>query len=232
MPYIKEIHIPSVTHIGHLDQTEEYMAPSHDGPALSVSTCPETWQSMIGSNAPHVKLFNSTALWVDAFSFTPDCMDEIARWSVKSGYMNREKCFTASWEDPDTGKLVDNIFASESEARDASGPEGLIFDLDGYRMSPRALKRLGRWHNPLDWYGATLILYTREIIIPKRPLTVGIWWREAVDPLTGSAPRGQLMPEGLKGFEVEDRAGDMIPFSEAFPNYRKIGAREISLIYG
>lgn len=232
MPLIREIHIPFVTHIGHLDQSREDLAPSRDGPALAVSTCPDIWQAMLGSNAPHVELFNPTALWVDGFAFTPDCMDEIASWAVRSRYMDPARVYTASWVDPQTGKLKDDLFITEDDARKASGPDGMIFDMEGYHLSSRAQKRLGRWHNPVDWYGAAVILYTREVIIPKRPLVVGVWWHEAHDPDTRSAPGGQLLPEGIDKFEVEDDDGDMISFSSAYPEYTKMGAKPVLLFSG
>lgn len=229
MPFIKTIHIPYVTHVGHLDRRAEDLTSGRDGPSLAVSTIPQDWQKITGSNAPHVSMFCSNALWIDAFAFTGDCMNEIAAWAVAQQYMTPKLCWAASWNDPQTGQIREELFLDEQSAKAGSAPDAMIDEIEGYEIAPRALRRLGRWHNPLDWYGAALILYTREVVIPKRPLIAGIWWSEPLDVTQGVAPGGQLMPDALERFSVEDSRGDMCPFSEVFPEYSLIGARSVTL---
>lgn len=219
MPLVSTLHIPRVTHIGHLDREAGVLAPSRDGPALAVSTCPEIWRQITRSNAPDIVLFNPTALFVDAFSFTPRCMDEIQSWAVINGYIAPCPAVSACWVDPQTNAFHDALFETGDAARATAGPGADIQEIEGHTLSRRALKRLGRaWHNPLDWYGACLLLYTREIIVPKRPLVCGIWWSEALDIPSGIAPGGQLLPDAFSTFNLLDEDEEEgPPLSRAFP---------------
>lgn len=231
MPFIKKYHLPRVTHIGHLDRAPEDLTPSRDGPAIAVSDRPEVWRQITRANAPEITLYNSAALWVDALAFTANCIDEIREWAIDQGYIRACQVWHATWIDDDTGALRDSTRSTyEAALKDAGGADAVMKG-EGFSVSPRALKRLGRWPDILDWYGAAITLYTREVIIPKRPQYVGIWWREIEDPDAGTAPSGQVFPEALKNFDVEDEFGDMIPFEEAFPDFTAIGARPVTLKY-
>lgn len=231
MPFIKTIHLPKVTHIGHLDRDLSMLEPGRDGPSLAVTDRPDLWREITRANAPEITLFNPTALWVDAFAFSPNCTDDIAAWALVQGYISPCISHMADWVDPDTGRLHNEVFETHEAAVQRCQDPKCVIEMEGYRLSPRALKRLGRWSNPVDWHGAILILYTREVIIPKRPLVVGIWWAEVHDPASGTAPNGQLMPEGLRGFEVEDAHGDMVPLHDAYPQLQTIGARPLELVH-
>ncbi len=231
MPFIKTIRRDRVIHIGHLDRTREDLAPSRDGPAIAVSDCPDAWRRISGANAPEVVLVNPTALWLDALAFTPDCIDEIRAWAMARRYLLPCPVFQAAWIDPKTRALRDSTRRTREEATRDCGDPAMVTEGEGFLLQPLALKRLGRWHDPLDWFNAAVTLYTREVIIPKRPLVCGIWWSEAEDAETGTAPGAQLFPEALHNFEVEDENGDMIPFAEAFPDFHPIGAKPVTLIY-
>ena len=231
MPYIKELHIPDVIHIGHLDRDLRDLRPTRDGPAISVSQNPQAWRQITRSNAPEVTLHNSTGLWVDALAFTPQCMEEIRRWGVFNRYIDAGPVWHAVRIDPETDLGVETLHDSYEAALAVAGRQDAIMRDSGYFLSPKAMKRLGRWHDRLEWYGGLLILYTREVIIPKRPLICGIWWNEVEDLENGIAPSGQLLPEGLRNFYIEDDMGDMIPFEERYPGFTAPGAKPTLLFW-
>lgn len=231
MPFIKEIHIPTVTHIGFLNREKADLNPSRDGPGLAVSDCPDAWRQISRSNAPDVILSHSAALWVDALSFSPNCIVEIQDWARDAGYLEPCQVWHANWTDDETGAFREETCASyEAALAHTHCPEAIMQD-NGWCLGRRALKRLGRWGDPLNYHNGILILYTREVIIPKRPLICGIWWCEPLDLASGIAPSGQLMPEALEKFDVEDEDGDFVPFKEAFPDYVPIGARPSELLW-
>lgn len=230
MPFIKEIHIPTVTYIGFLNRDVSDLGPSRDGPALAVTDCPDAWRQISRSNAPEIILTHSAALWVDALAFTPECIAEIVSWAKARSYIAPCQVWHTTWTDPETGAFREATRASYEEALALCGTQEAIMQDTGFSLQRRALKRLGRWHDPLDHYNAILILYTREFIIPKRPLICGIWWRETLDIASGTTPSGQLMPEALGKFDVEDGDGDLIPFNEAFPDFVALGANPTELL--
>lgn len=231
MPMIKEIHIPLVTHTGFLDREKTALQVSRDGPGIAVSTCPDIWRQITRTNAPDVVLSHSAALWVDAFAFTPNCIEEIISWAKAQGYLSPCPVWHANWIDEETGAFRETTRLSyEAALRDCGSADAIMRDT-GLCLQARAVKRLGRWHDHLDYYNAALILYTREVIIPKRPLICGIWWNEVVDIPGGVAPSGQLMPEALAKFDVENDDGDLVPFSDAFPDFKYLGAKPVTMIY-
>lgn len=176
-------------------------------------------------------LTNSAALWVDALAFTPDCMTEITAWAKQRDYLASCQVWHANWTDPDTGAFKEATRASYEAALALCGAQEAVMQDTGLCLQRRALKRLGRWSDPLDYYNAILILYTREVIIPKRPLICGLWWREALDIASGIAPGGQLMPEALGKFDIEDEDGDLVSFDNAFPDFVALGANPTELLW-
>lgn len=221
----REVHIPRVSHVGALDRDPAELCPSDDGPALAVSDCPALWRRYIGSNAPAITLFCSNALWVDGFSLDHDAQDALRRWACMMGYARPTAVWRATRVDLEDGAFRESQHATAEAARHAAAPQGAVFEDDGLTLTPRALARLGRWQDPFAWFAGSLILYTREVIIPKRPLICGIWWRDAVDEAAKSAPMGQLLPEGLERFDVEAETGEMIPLRTACPDLRPMGVR-------
>lgn len=227
----REVHVPTVTHIGTLDWPVDDLRPSRDGPALAVSSRPDVWRRILRSNAPEVTLGCSNALWIDGFSISPAGRDALSSWAGMRGYLEACTVHCAAWVDPETGAFRESMHASEAEARIHAGASGSLSAEDGFRLLPRALARLGRWHDPFDWFGGALLLYAREVIILKRPLICGIWWEEAIDEAVGAAPCGQLLPEAFARFDVELADGDTAPLTDVHPAMKPVGAKPVELLW-
>ena len=236
MPLIKTFFKSRVVHIGHLNQSADELKPSRDGFGIAVSESPEAWRAITRANAPDVVLHNPRAMWLDALSYSGACMDEITAWMRARRYILPVPVWHAQWIDEASGDFRDGTWATREEAAKAAGltleqelaaaarGEGVTMEGDGYRLTPMALKRLGRWHDPLDWFNAAIMLHTREVVMLKQPLVCGVWWDEVEDIPGKVAPGGVLFPEALRHFEVETEDGDVIPFAEAFPQFTVLGA--------
>lgn len=235
MPQITTLMRREVIHIGHLDSDPATLTPSRDGPGIAVCENPDAWRAITRANAPEVRLVNPLAMWVDALAFTAGCILEIQNWMITRRYMRRVPAWTVGLHDEETGAFTEKTFATRAEAAAAAGRTeaveieaatrgaGAAMELEGFRLSAQALRRLGRWPDPLDWYSAAILLYTREVIAAKRPLVCGVWWNETEDLPAGVAPGGVLFPEALARFEVETEDQDLLAFHDAFPGYIPIG---------
>jgi hypothetical protein len=229
MPYIENVYHKEVTHIGFLD-TKENRKPSLDGPGISVTTHPESWRSLRGLNGPELNLIFPTGQWVDAMTFSDQDFLEMRDWAVQQGYLRQVQAWWALVEREgdmmprpfmsrvEAARAVDRTLQAEEEA--AERGEGATWQEETYKITPRGLKRLERWPGALEQYEqATIILYVRQVVVPKRPYVVGVWWSEPDNVDAGCSPSGVLFPERLHHFEVEDEEGDVMGFTEKFPDF-------------
>lgn len=230
MPFITAKKIAHVTHIGHLDNAMGRRAPGRDGPGIAVSTEPETWRRLHGLNGPEWVLSWSPAQWVDALALDQEDIEELKTWMRVKRYFKPCTAWAIDWV-TEAGEWQDGIYPSLEEACRVAGisledevarslrNEGQSTEIDHFRLEKRAIKRLGGWPDPLNWYDAAIILYTREVIMEKRPFVVGIWWDEAESEGAKSASYGVLFPERVSEFSVENEDGDDMTFAEAFPEF-------------
>ncbi|MFG6084236.1 hypothetical protein ACEUZ9_000485 [Paracoccus litorisediminis] len=239
MPFVTARNIPHVTHIGHLDGGMGMRQPGVDGPGIAVSTNPERWRALRGLNGPEWVFSCPTAQWVNALDMEQEDRAEIEAWMVMRRYMKPCTAWAIDWVD-DMGEWRDGVFATLVEACKAAGirvederarseqNDGQSCEIDHYRLEKRAMKRLGGWPDALNWFDAAMLLYTREVIMEKRPFVVGIWWEEpeSGQGRNGTAPYGVLFPERLGQFSVEDEEGEEMSFAEAFPEFEIPAAPE------
>ncbi|MCW3782507.1 hypothetical protein [Defluviimonas salinarum] len=231
MPHIVEKHIPKVTHIGFLDRPAAERRPTIDGPGISVSTHPEDWRAIAGLNGPEMVLRFTAAKWVDALEFSDEDRAEVVAWMLAQDYARAVTGWTATRYDEEADDFIEQTFESreaaarfagrsleEEIAAEARG-QGAVMEEETYRLTRRALKRLVRWPDPLRWFDGAVLLYCREVVLPKRPLVVGVWWGEAHDRRARSCPSGVLFPERLDLFDVVDEDGDFVPFADAAPSF-------------
>lgn len=233
MPFVTARHIPEVVHIGHFERDLAPVANDLDGPGLAVSQNPEFWRSTRGLNAPEWYLSCPTAQWVDALALAEDA-DELRRWMLHEHlrYMKPATFYRIlSWDD-EKGDFFERDFSTLDEAsaivgrtadeeREAqSSGQGAVDEIEGYMLTRRAMRKLGDWSDPLRWFDAAVLLYTREVIMPKRPFVVGVWWNEAESEEAGTGPYGVLFPESLTDFSVADDPDDESEsFADKFPDF-------------
>jgi len=229
MAYLEFVYERAVTHIGFLD-TPDSRKPGFDGPGLSVSTEPESWRALKGLNGPEFVLSFSAAQWVDAMTFSDHDLAAIRGWGVQQRYLRGCSAWHALVPEgddmiprayPDRRRAAEAVGRSLDEEIAAYGSgHGACWEEETWRISPLGLKRLERWPDAyLNWEQAIILLYVREVVIPKRPYVVGVWWSEPNRPDLGCAPSGVLFPERLHHFDVEDDEGEVAPFAERFPDF-------------
>lgn len=231
MPYIVQRHQPVVYHVGHLEDAAQ-ACPVGEG--IIVTSDPDSWRGIKGANGPEWEFCCSDALWVDMLALKEQDHRELQQWMLlpANRYMRPSTIHVTNRYCSDADEFVERRFTSlqdaaaflnigvqdELEARERG--QGQIEDVETFLLTRRALRRLSREHDPLDWFSAAAFLYVREVVMPKRPLVVGLWWNEAASRDAGTAPHGILMPEALVNFTVE---GDDVPemlFVEAFPKWQ------------
>jgi hypothetical protein len=229
MAFIENLYIKEVVHIGFLD-TPDARGQTLDGPGISVSNTPESWRAIRGLNGPELTLIFSAAQWVDAMTFSDQDMFDICNWAKGKGYIKAVRAWHALVETG--GDMLPVAFDTLEEAARAAGRtleeetsskkgDGACWQEDTYKISRRGMNRLSRWPGVFSqWEQAAILLYVKEVIIPKRPYVVGVWWSEPDKPDLGCAPSGILFPERLHRFEVEDEEGEVMPFFEKFPDFK------------
>lgn len=230
MAYLEFTYEKEVRHIGFLDSPDDRTA-SLDGPGISVTTHPESWRALKGLNGPEIVLSFTAAQWVDAMTFSDEDMVSIRDWAIQQRYLKMGLRWHALVDAGD-GDMLPRAYASREEASKAVGRElsieikafekgeGACWEEEACHITNRGMKGLERWPGKFEnWEQAMILLYVREVVIPKRPYVVGVWWSEPNRPDMGCAPSGVLFPERLHHFEVEDEDGDVLPFAEKYPDF-------------
>ena len=228
MPRIKPLHKPKITHIGHLDKVKADRKEMPDGPGIAVSEDPEYWRSKLRSNAPAHELEWSPAQWFDPMDMDDLEQEELRDWMLHLDYMEPGYVFHALRFHPETNEPEEILSTSLREAAEFIGRtkqeelaaqkegKGGVTREDGYHLTRRAMGRLGgvsRWPNPADWFTGAVLLYTRQVVMKKRPFVVGVWWQQADEPY------GVLFPERLHEFSLIDEEGDEQTARDAFPDF-------------
>lgn len=231
MPFLVMRHQPTVFHIGHLEPGPEG-CPDKGG--LAVTASPEEWRAIHGANGPEWELHCSSAQWVDMLKMTPQDHEELQAWMMLDAnrYMVPATAFTVQkWCDV-AEDFVEHSFTSLAEAAAYIGKtedqeladrllgQGAVEDVPSFMLQRRALRRLAAEHHPFDWFTAAAFLYTREVVLAKRPFAVGLWWAEPASRAARTAPHGILMPEALIDYSVESDDVDEQVFTEAFPDWQ------------
>ena len=230
MPYVDITYHKTVTHIGFLSGSED-RKPSLDGPGISVTTSPGSWRALSGLNGPEITLIFPAAQWVDGMSFGETDMLEMSEWAISRRYLKPISAWFTLIP-TSSGDLLPTAFETREDAcatvgrgladelaAEARG-EGATWQEDSYKLTPVALKKLDRWPGALvQWEQAVVILYVREVVVPKRPWVTGVWWSEPDRPDAGCAPSGVLFPERMHLFEVETEDGDVGNFCDIFPDF-------------
>ncbi|MBW3243286.1 hypothetical protein KUV57_11320 [Epibacterium sp. DP7N7-1] len=232
MPYITTRNQREVTHIGHLESDRSDRRPTVDGPGIAVSICPDTWRSIKGLNGPEYTMEYQPAQWVDALSFNGQDIEELIAWMINQRYMTPVTAWSVTVFDDGKEDFVE--FSSldrgaaaakagrslEEEIVAAGRGEGAVTEEETYQLTKRGMARLGgvrNWPDPLKWFDGAVLLYTREVVMQKRPFVVGVWWNEPRSPEHGLADYGVLFPERAHLFEIEDEEGEVRSFKDTFP---------------
>jgi hypothetical protein len=234
MPYVNVMRAPAVYHIGHLDKTPQDRRPTLDGPCIAVSRHPESWRRIKGLNGPEHKLEYGPAQWVDVMSFEPCDREDLKEWMLMRSYMEPVKVWIAEIYNEDRMDFETHTFddfaaaaravgrTAEQELEAAQSGQGALMEDDGYRVTRRGMARIAgmtNWPDPFAWLDAAVLLYTREVVLEKRPFVVGLWWDIPLDPDRGMAPYGLLFPERAHLFEVEDEEGNVLEFRDCFTDF-------------
>jgi hypothetical protein len=225
MPSIKPLQIPNIIMIGipSKDPTRQISA---QGKNYLVTTDPDNLIQTLRLNGPETELSFPPAQWLDVCGLTPADWKELEAWGRMKGYLIAKEVWTGFIENPETGDMEEKAFHDledavrhvgrtiEQELDATQNGQGAFFEDVVAGLSRCALKRLPGWPDILEWHAAIAQLYGREVMVPKRPYMVGIWFSEGFDCVNIPEKTGLLFPERVSNFECENEDGDTVPWSE------------------
>lgn len=212
------VELDAVFHVGTLDATKVGLNSgkgSQEGNCLSVSLCPNAWQSIarLGGYATH-RLETADGAFLDALAVAqePEFLESIVDWGLsenlvesatrwRTWYFDDEReewgYFLSSSQESALDELRSNQDIDDVE--EAEAPEGhrAIEDVS-ILIGREALRAttgfsLGKDEDATD---ALLIEWARRG--PHGLSFDGVWWNETHAPESLSAPRGAILPERVR----------------------------------
>lgn len=212
------IEVPTLYRIGAVATDGPGRTHSLEGHLLSVSACPDAWMQIarIGSDTVHaiqasgatpLRLVNMHACLDDT-----EVMEGIERWGRQQDLLEDALVWRAWFQDEDSmWRFME--FESREDAEDqlelepeeilTSGPDGqpAIEPTAIIKASPKALSQTGALAMANSGLELTLILAAEQ----SDNTLHGVYWDEAYDPMSLSAPRAGLFRDRIADMEVTTR---------------------------
>ena len=227
MAYLEFLYHRDVFHFGFIEG-EALEADPQAGPGLLVTTQPSALREIRGTNTPPMMLRFPTAQWIDAMTFSDEDIAGILSWAENAGYLRPATGWQTLVIEGDDYRAVTvgtreeaaalHGRSLEAEEAAAARGQGCCMDIEAHQITRRGMARLTAW--PGDFHEtvqAAILLYAKDVVLPKRPYVVGVWWSEPTSPEHGLAPTGTLLAERLHLFEVEQPDGEMVSLLDAAP---------------
>jgi len=180
-----------VYHCGTLDPSAA-SAARLEGSALAVSTCPQSWRRIarIPGGHPTYALTRPGARFIDLFALDQRTRAKMLRVCCIEGLLQRQMIYRVTWIDDDLEAEMVSLCPTSDEAIERAGDDpDLITQLPGHAPS----RSLERRHGQLD---LTIAADVALLTLAASLGFDGLWWAEALDPLSYSAPRGAIYPAG------------------------------------
>jgi hypothetical protein len=203
---MKTVSFPVVAHIGSMDRSLKEKG-SYEGSSLSVSINPGAWSAIARLGADGFVLSRvdgEPVTFVDARKLSRDERAGIVAWGKEQGLLVDREIYIASYFDLDDEETRKIECATREEAvaevedlprRRVSGPKIVI----GASEKLMALSdQAGEGHEISSDFAFDLVLLS---YVESKLSVDGVWWDEALDVHTLSAPRGAIFQCRLDGFE-------------------------------
>lgn len=202
-----------VYHVGLLDAAEVGGHGTLEGDGLSVSTCPDAWRSIARlGGAPTQALSKPDARFLDVLALTDEQRSALLERARARGLLRWQGYYRAAWFDDELDATVSMYCRTVEEAlaavgvdwaEDAESAEGtaalervnaddVALEFVEVPVGTAALERLhphtSNASDPVVAPDLALAAVAAELGFD------GCWWRERLDPVRYSAPRGMIWP--------------------------------------
>lgn len=214
MPMFKPLQLPKVSFFGD-HEAEPVQQIKAQGKCFLVSSDPDTYMEAHRPNGPEVELTFPPAQWLNVDDLSFEDWEELRDWALMRGYIQRIKVWFGMVENPDTGDMEEKVFydleegvghagrsLTQEEAAREMG-QGAFTQEERLRLTRSAIRRLPNWPDPLQWHAAVPLLYGHDVMLPKRPYVVGVWYETGFDSVEIPKKTGLLFPERIGEFDAE-----------------------------
>lgn len=196
----------SVYHVGSLNIADKgiQFPSSLEGSCLSVSHCPASWQKIakLGGN-PWWELSADSILMLDALRLKKSGKDVIAQAGVEDGLLRRQVVYCAPHLDEDGSVCGYSSHLTMDEA--IAEVQSTFFDETASDLKKKVkqkeaflatdlLAKWSGWKHTADAFDIYLPFFVEKYA----PTLMGVWWTEALDTHSLSAPRGAVLPSKIK----------------------------------
>lgn len=203
------ITLASVYHVGYLDPARrgENSPASYEGKCLSVSLVPEVWRNIAKLGAAPVFELQCAPghVFVDVMDMSDQHWDVVMRWAVDAGLTTRALVYKVSWQDEEAGDRRYSLFGDPEEAREEllehEDDAAAIEEFCGYLGTPKLDARIGFRVDLMIVKDMSLTLFAEDVLFGRSGVA-GLWWREELDEMALSAPRGAIHDRALPHWAV------------------------------
>lgn len=217
LPYVS---LDEVFHVGLLDAETRTDRASLEAFLLSVSVDPEDWASIARCGGPTWTLDRPGARYIDAAALDDETEAGILSWGIGRGYAKPATIWRVWIYDDEGDNWGYMSFPDEAQARaeademDYEGEEipstsgEALESVQGHILTSSGMTALERWAEPTLALEGLVLLWAREVLLPKEADLMGVWWSEDYHPEALSCPRGGIFPERLEEFRISDEHGN------------------------
>lgn len=191
-----------VWHVGTMDP-ESKGTTSFEGAGLSVSVHPKAWRAIAKLGGLDLwRLTNPNGKFLDARKLTKSEKQAIIQWGVENQYVALQTTYRVWSTDEDGEEQYMEVPTREDAEEEAYGDDTAIEEVSDAAIGTAKLVQRGK--NPSvtrDLVGVFDILLT--VWVEDTTDLDGVWWKERLDVLGLSAPRGVIVPSRVANWKAE-----------------------------
>lgn len=232
------VDIDIVFHLGTLQAAHRGRrhSQSMEGAGLSVSLCPEAWQSIekLGG-APLHSLQRDGGVWLEVTSLDAETREAIMAWAEQEGLAERRTVWmTRTYDDaedkwygtPHKDKAealyeldidedepdLEAALRERMEERGFPPNEPLLFSEESWCLTGKGVSRAMGAKSPALSMDLAAMFWAEDVLRSVHPDVVGVWWSDPYEPGRGEgqAPRAAILPGALHEFQKRQITWDHV----------------------
>ncbi len=199
MPDFPVLAIHRVWHTGTLNSAHK-RRNSYEGAGLSVSECPDAWESIARGmiRGRRHELTCADGRFLDAHRMRKAHRAEIRRWAIAEGYAQEGTIYRYSLYNEDFERMDRNDFATREEALYEADGQARVRPRQGLIATDKFRADSTRDLDVLDEDRSLAPLYAEQVLRLD-----GVWWTDVLDELCLSAPCGTIAASRLGRWSVK-----------------------------